>query len=107
MPFVSEEMVRAQAAKEHDQLTGLQRFEPNQLTLVAIVFSGRTGVAMVQDPTSRGYVLRKGMKIGITGVVDAIAPNAVIVKQAYQTISGETRYKTTEMILKKEGEKSK
>jgi len=105
MPFISEKMIQAEIARAHESLSGLQRFEPGQLSLVAIIFAGDTGVAMAQDPSGIGYIIRKGMKIGLSGEVADIVANAVIVKQKYQTISGKTRYKTLEMVLKKEGEK--
>lgn len=105
-PFISAEKIKAELSKSKEALTGLQRFEPGQLKLVAIVFAGDTGVAMVQDSSGMGYVVRKGMKIGLRNVVSDIVPNTVIIKQRYQTISGESRFRTVEMVLKKEGEKS-
>ncbi|MDH3392552.1 MAG: hypothetical protein OEL66_00990, partial [Desulfobulbaceae bacterium] len=105
VPFITEKMLQAETSKSKEELTGLQRLEPGQLSLVAIVFAGDTGVAMAQDSIGMGYVLRKGMRIGLSSVVDAIIPNAVIIKQEYTTISGKSRYRNIEMVLKKEGEK--
>ena len=105
VPFITEKMLQAETSKSKEELSGLQRLEPGQLTLVAIVFAGDTGVAMAQDSVGMGYVLRKGMRIGLAGVVDSIVANAVIIKQKYKTISGKSRYRTVEMVLKKEGEK--
>ncbi|MDH5298666.1 MAG: pilus assembly protein PilP [Desulfobulbaceae bacterium] len=104
-PFVTEKTLQAEMSKAQGELAGLERYEPGQLSLVAIIMGGKKSVAMVQDSMGMGYVLRKGMKIGYSGVVEAIKPNAVIIKQQYQTVSGETNYKTVEMVLKKEGEK--
>ncbi|MDH4320899.1 MAG: hypothetical protein OEV73_05305 [Desulfobulbaceae bacterium] len=103
-PFISEKKLQAEKSKEQEGLSGLQRLEPGQLTVVAIVFAGKSGYAMVQDSIGFGYVLRKGMRVGMAGTVDAIVPNAVIIKQKYKTISGQTQYRTVEMVLKKEGE---
>jgi len=105
VPFITEKMLQAEASKSKKKLSGLQRLEPGQLSLVAVVFAGDTGIAMAQDSVGMGYVIRKGMRIGLSGVVDAIVPNAVIIKQKYKTISGRSRYRTVEMVLKKEGEK--
>ena len=104
-PFISEKMINAERNKAKEELTGLQRVEPGQLTLVAVIFNGKTAMAMAQDPGGMGYYIRQGMKIGLSGVVDAITTNTVIIKQKYQTISGKSRYRTIEMVLKKEGEK--
>jgi len=103
-PFISEKKLQAEKNKEHEGLSGLQRLEVGQLSLVAVILTGKTGVAMVQDSMGTGYVLRKGMRVGRDGFVDTIVPNAVIIKQKYKTISGQSRYRTVEMVLKKEGE---
>ncbi len=105
VPFITAEMLKAERNKSDEELSGLQRLEPGQLSLVAIVFSGNTAVAMAQDSGGMGYLIRQGMQIGQTGVVDAIVANSVIIKQKYQTISGKSRYRKVEMVLKKEGEK--
>lgn len=105
MPFISEEQAQAELKDEETKLTGMQLFEPGQLTLVAIINTGSGALAMVQDSVGKGYVLHKGMKIGRTGVVTDIVPNRVFVKEeAFQNArTKEIHYKTTEMVLKKEG----
>jgi type IV pilus assembly protein PilP len=91
-------------AKAKSELTGTRKFEPGQLTLVAIV-SGRGGfVAMVQDASGVGYVLRKGTAVGETGKVIQIDPNKVVIEQSLKNVVGERISRTVEMILNKEGE---
>ena len=104
MPFVSAKVVSADFAAPLQVLTGMQKFEPGQLSLVAIVFAEDGPMAMVQDSVGKGYILRNGTKIGRSGIVDGITGNLVVVKQRYKTTAGEDRYKTVEMLLKKEGE---
>jgi type IV pilus assembly protein PilP len=102
-PFLTQEIMKAEA-KAKAELTGTQRFEPAQLTLVAIV-SGRRGLlAMVQDSSGVGYVLRKGTKIGETGEVVQIMPNKVIIEQV-KNVTGDRISRKIEMLLSKEGEK--
>jgi type IV pilus assembly protein PilP len=102
-PFLTQEIMKAEA-KAKAELTGTQRFEPAQLTLVAIV-SGRRGLlAMVQDSSGVGYVLRKGTKIGETGEVVQILPNKVIIEQV-KNVTGDRISRKFEMLLSKEGEK--
>ena len=63
--------------------TELQKLGLSQLTLTAIVQAGNKTWAMVRDPKGRGFVLKKGIRIGTNGgVVFRIAGNEkkVIIK---------------------------
>ena len=103
-PFLSQEILKAEA-KAKAELTGTQKFEPTQLTLVAIVSGKRGLLAMVQDSSGVGYVLRKGTKIGETGEVVQIAQDKVIIEQSLKNVTGERISRKIEMTLSKEGEK--
>ncbi len=61
--------------------------------------------AMVQDSNNQGYIIRAGILVGRTGVVEAVVPNKVIVKNYTYNLAGDKIYKTVEMVLKQEGEK--
>ncbi|MEW6221487.1 MAG: pilus assembly protein PilP [Thermodesulfobacteriota bacterium] len=103
-PFVSEKRIQQEAEAEAEVLTGMQIFEPGQLTLVAILFANNEPMAMVQDSVGKGYVIRPGTPIGRSGVVAEIVPNQVVVKERYTTPVGEERERMVEMVLRKEGE---
>ncbi len=105
VPFVTEAIVKSEKKSEEEELTGMRRFEPGQLTLVAIAYTENGLMAMVEDSVGKGYILRKGTKIGRTGEVAEIYTNTVVIKELTYTITNQTRYKTIEMSLKKEGEK--
>ena len=90
--------------KAREELVGMRKFEPGQLSLVAIVLGGRENLAMVQDPAGQGYVIRRGTKIGRFGVVDDIEPNRVIVQNITLTRTGDERLNRVEMLLKKRGD---
>jgi type IV pilus assembly protein PilP len=105
MPFIKEKVVTSGVKAPEQELVGLQKFEPGQLTLVAIVITENGPLAMVQDSVGRGFTIRNGTAVGKSGVVDKITSNQVVIKQRYQTTAGEERYKFVEMLLKKEGEK--
>ena len=105
VPFVSDQMVQAHEAEEAKSLTGMQLFELGQLNLVAILFSGDQALAMVQDSTGKGYVIKKGTKIGRRGEVLKIFPNTVVVKEWLLDSSGKKFYRDNEMVLRKEGGK--
>jgi len=85
-------------------LTGMQLFEPGQLTLVALLKSETEDFAMVQDFTGKGYVITEGTKIGRKGVVKNIAPNTVIIEETAETRAGKKIITEVVMTLKKEGE---
>ncbi len=104
MPFVSERVVQEKEAGEEEELTGMRRFEPGQLTLAAILMTEGGPMAMVQDAVGIGYVLREGNALGRTGIVNKISKNLVVIKQQYKDTAGEERYRLVEMLLKKEGE---
>ncbi|MBW1636392.1 MAG: pilus assembly protein PilP [Deltaproteobacteria bacterium] len=86
-------------------LTGMQLFEPGQLTLVALLKAGTDDIAMVQDFTGKGYMLREGVKIGRRGVVKDITSNRVIIEETAETRAGKKIITEVVMLLKKEGEK--
>jgi type IV pilus assembly protein PilP len=107
VPFLTEKakVEKPAAAAPPEELVGMRRFEPGQLTLVAIVLrKNKNNLAMVQDPAGQGYVIRKGTKIGQFGVVEDIVPNRVIVQNTTFTRTGETRLNRVEMLLKQRGE---
>jgi len=106
MPFLTEETGPTQVQLEEDApLAGMQLFEPGQLTLVAILFSGQEAIAMVEDSTGMGHIIKVKDKIGRRGEVKAIVPNTVVIEESSLTTGGSKRLTTTEMVLRKEGEK--
>ena len=105
LPFISEKVMQEVAETKPEKLTGMRQFEPGQLTLVSIIFTGNSPMAMVEDSSHKGYIVRKGTKIGRSGIISDILPNQVIIKQLSYSMAREKKYKTVEMILRKEGEK--
>ena len=106
VPFISKETGPIVLAPEEEApLSGMQLFEPGQLTLVAILFSGQQALAMVEDSTGMGHMIRVKDKIGRRGEVKAIVANAVVIEEWSLTTSGSKRFTTTEMVLRKEGDK--
>ena len=101
--FVQEKVLAVKAPVE--ELTGMRKFEPGQLTVVAIILGAADKFAMVQDSNNQGYIIREGLLLGRTGVVEAVVPNKVIVKNYTYNLAGDKIYKTVEMVLNQEGEK--
>ena len=81
----------AEAAKKMDELNlpPLQRVTVAELTVIGIVWGGFGYTAMLQTPDGRGYVVKRGARIGNNnGVVSAITEKAVIVEERFTDIYG-------------------
>jgi type IV pilus assembly protein PilP len=109
VPFLTEKAATAsvdmnEVIDSKEPLTGMQLFEPGQLTLVALMKKGDEDIAMVEDFTGKGYVLTEGIKIGRRGVVKDIALNSVLIEETAETRAGKKIITEVVMILKKEGE---
>ncbi len=109
VPFISEKAATSnvdmnEIVDSGEPLTGMQLFEPGQLTLVALLRRDSENIAMVQDVAGKGYVLTKGTKIGRRGVVKDIALNSVLIEETAVTRAGKKIITEVVMKLKKEGE---
>ena len=107
VPFISEKAASVnvdEIVPIEEQLSGMQLFEPGQLNLVAIVMAENNDFAMAEDTTGKGYIIRKGMKIGKRGLITAIQPNEVIIEETAFTRAGKKLTSKIVMLLKKEGE---
>ena len=105
MPFISAKIDQpVDIDMSTERLSGMRQFEPGQLKLVAIMFTEANPMAMVEDSAGKGYLIRRGTKIGKSGIISDIVPNHVIIKQLTYSMTRERKYKTVEMILRKEGE---
>ncbi|PHR27559.1 MAG: hypothetical protein COA36_09000 [Desulfotalea sp.] len=109
VPFLTEKAASTnfdmnEVIDRQEPLSGMQLFEPGQLTLVALMQTGNKDIAMVEDFTGKGYVLFEGTKIGRRGVVKDIATNSVLIEETAETRAGKKIITEIVMILKKEGE---
>jgi len=108
-PFISDkaatQKIGADDIVEEDiELTGMRQFEPGQLTLVAVMYSGNRRLAMVEDVTGKGYILNEGMPIGRRGVVSRIDGEQVTVIETAHTRAGRELETTIVIRLNKEGD---
>lgn len=90
--------------EDEEALEGLRRFEPDQLTLTAIVRRGAQYLAMVEDTTGQGHIIASGAAIGRHSRVEEITPRSLVIQQKISTLSGEEEYRQLEMVLTTEGE---
>jgi Tfp pilus assembly protein PilP len=79
----------------------LECMDVGQLTIVAIVREGGKGVmAMAQDASGLGYVLIPGMKVGYrNGIIEDIQYDRVIIREEYESVTGEMLTRTRELFL--------
>lgn len=90
--------------EEDKRLTGMQLFEPGQLTLVALMYAKGDKLAMVEDVTGKGYIIKEGELIGRRGVVSRITDDQVIITETARTRAGKELVSTVVMRLNKEGD---
>ena len=109
VPFISNKVATRKIGpddiiEEDVELTGMRQFEPGQLTLVAVLHSGNSNIAMVEDVTGRGYILNKGMPIGRRGIVTSIDAEQVTVIETAHTRAGRKLENKIVIRLNKEGD---
>ncbi len=109
VPFIKPKVATAkfdpnEIIDEDVELVGMRQFEPGQLTLVAVMFNGNKGMAMVEDVSGKGYVIEEGMLIGRHGVVEDINRDRVLIVETARTRAGKEIKNDVVMSLNKEGE---
>ncbi len=110
-PFVTAKAVSQSAldpneiVDEQIDFSGMQMFEPGQLTVVGVMHTSYEPLALVEDQTKKGYIIKIGTLIGKRGVVTSIDDQKVIVTETAKTRSGKEIKSTIAMKMKKEGDK--
>jgi len=90
--------------KESGQ-TELQKYQLDQLKLVAIVTGRAAPYAMVEDPTGKGHTLTRGTLIGKNwGHVATINPDCLSVKEEYRDYTGRKVTNEVPICLPKKNE---
>ena len=110
-PFVSKKKAATitsdpnEIVEDKIEYSGMQLFEPGQLRLVGVMLTKIDPMALVEDQTKKGYVLKLGSLIGKRGMVTAIESQQVIVTETAKTRAGNEIKSTTTMRMKLEGDK--
>ncbi len=90
------------------QKTPLEKFELDQLKVVAIVTGVANPVAMVEDPDGRGYMVRRGTLIGRNnGQVTRINVDGVVVSEVFRDFSGKRVITRVRLRMKKANNQGK
>lgn len=105
-PFISERTLPSEDKDEiiddtGKQLSGMQLFEPGQLSLVGILSSPSHNIALVEDQAKKGYILNIGTLIGKRGIVTDIESDRLIIEETAKTRIGRVIKSTIVMKLNK------
>jgi len=86
-------------------LTPLEKVDLSQLKLVAIIRALSGNIALVEEASGKGYVIKKGTYIGTrSGKVGKILPDRIIVEEESQDFSGKVSVREIEVKLNPSGE---
>jgi type IV pilus assembly protein PilP len=86
-PFVA--IVQLDDRKTDEALPPLQRVAVTEINLIAVVWGGYGYTGMVQTPDGKGYVIRKGTRLGTNnGLVTSITERGVIVVERFTDVYG-------------------
>jgi type IV pilus assembly protein PilP len=81
--------VDEEAAQAAGTQSELQRFDIDQLKLVGVVVGTATPIAMVEDPTGLGHVVREGTLMGKHwGQVKHIRRGEIIIQEEFRDFTG-------------------
>jgi type IV pilus assembly protein PilP len=86
-------------------LTPLEKVDLSQLKLVAIIRAMSGNIALVEEASGKGYVIKKGTYIGTrSGKVGKILPDRIIVEEESKDYSGKVSVREIEVKLNPSGE---
>ena len=86
--------------RRRENLTPLERFEIGQLKLVGIIWDAKNPVALVEDTSGLGYVVKVGTPIGANdGKVRAIQKDGLVIEEEYIDLYGAKKRRDVSMRL--------
>ncbi len=87
------------AKPTEEPVTPLERYDLNQLKLVAIIWNVKEPRAMVEDSGGKGYIISAGTSIGKNkGVVSKINSTGIVVTEKVEEATG--KISTRDRIIK-------
>ncbi|RUM89836.1 MAG: hypothetical protein DSZ24_00175 [Thermodesulfatator sp.] len=82
-------------------LTPLEKWSLGELKLTGIINTGRQRLALIEDPTGKGYFVTEGTKIGDRGgYIAEIGDNYILVKEKTVDFLGKEKIVTTKISLR-------
>jgi type IV pilus assembly protein PilP len=93
----------AREKKPQRVLTPLEKLDLSQIRLVAVVLAESGNLAMVEETSGKGYVVRIGTYIGKNeGRVEKILTDRIVIKEIVKNFRGDTVPRSREMKLHKQ-----
>jgi type IV pilus assembly protein PilP len=93
----------AREKKPQRVLTPLEKLDLSQIRLVAVVLAESGNIAMVEEISGKGYVVRIGTYIGKNeGRVEKILTNRIVIKEVVKNFRGDAVLRSREMKLHKQ-----
>lgn len=97
-PFISAS--RSKGTLADTGTTPLQNLEVNQLTLIGVISDSPEPLAMVEDASGKGYVLRIGSRVGLhEGLVSKIFADRVVVTEKHRDFRGKVIQRSVTLRL--------
>jgi type IV pilus assembly protein PilP len=94
--------VKKRERKKRIPRTPLERIDLSQLKLVAIVLSSSGNMALVEEASGKGYVIKKGTYVGTNaGKVVKINKEKVIVEEEFEDVFGNVKIRERDIKLPK------
>ena len=82
--------------------TPLEKFDLSQLKLVGIILTQTRGLALVEDASGKGYIVKKGTFMGThAGKLVEILKGKIVVEEEAEDIYGETKMTKRELKIHK------
>jgi type IV pilus assembly protein PilP len=83
-------------------LTLLEKYDLSQLKLTAVLRTSKHSVAIVEETSGRGFIVKTGTRIGLnSGRVVDILLDRIIIQETEEVLAGKKLYVTKEMKLNK------
>ena len=82
-----------------ENLLPIQRLKLSEIKLTGIIWNTQNPLALIEDPAGKGYVLRKGDLIGLSGRVKEVKKDRVIIEESYMDIFEGEKTRFVELVL--------
>ncbi len=102
-PFIKTE--KATEIVKGEKLLPTQKLKISEISLKGIIWrQKRSPLALIEDSTGRGYIIKVGDPLGLSGWVKTIKKDRIVVEERYVDIFGNKKTKIVEIALPKKEE---
>ncbi len=97
-PFITKVIVDVE--EKSRPKSPLEKYNINELKLIAVIWGIKRSTAMIEDPDGTGYVVKKGTLVGDKkGKIVKILKDRVIVKEKYRDLLGNSQVEEVALEL--------